>query len=474
VESSQSVKLYDTKHQQVMDVLPSESGTVDIYCCGPTVYRFAHVGNLRTFLLGDLVRRTLRAEGMPFRYIQNITDVGHLNDDIHIDVAEDKILAQAKLENKDPFEIARFYERAFHDDLAALNILVADAYPKASESINLIIDMIAQLIYIGAAYQGNDGSLYFSARSYKDYGAISKNSLDQLRAGYRFDSDNDKEEEKGKRFHADWALWKAASINREMTWPTPWGVGFPGWHIECSAMSIHYFPRGVSLHLGGIDLRFPHHENERAQSNVATNFEFVRQWVHGEHLLFDGKKMAKSSGNVLHIADLIARKIDPLAIRLLFMESHYRTQLNLTWESIEAAHSTLKRWRKKIASWPAGGLADRALIATITSYFSNDLDTSAALLQLRKFEKDESVPEQIRRATFLELDALLALNLGHNLALGDQLSDLLPPGAEQLLEERQVARLNKNWQLSDRLRDQLLQIGVQVSDGPEGQAWEIL
>jgi cysteinyl-tRNA synthetase len=239
-------------------------------------------------------------------------------------------------------------------------------------------------------------------------------------------------------------------------------------------MSIHYFPRGVSLHLGGIDLRFPHHENERAQSNVATNSEFVRQWVHGEHLLFDGKKMAKSSGNVLHIADLLARKIDPLAIRLLFMESHYRTQLNLTWESIEAAHSTLKRWRKKIASWPAGGLADRALIATITSYFSNDLDTAAALLLLRKFEKDESVPEQIRRATFLELDALLALNLGHNLALGDQLSDLLPADAEQLLEERQVARINKDWQLSDRLRDQLLQMGVQVSDGPEGQAWEIL
>jgi cysteinyl-tRNA synthetase len=412
----------------------------------------------------------LQAEGIPFRYIQNITDVGHLNDDIHIDLGEDKILAQARLENKDPFEIARFYESAFHEDLAALNILIADAYPKASESINLIIDLIAQLIYIGAAYQGSDGSLYFSARSYKDYGAISKNSLDQLRAGYRFDRESDREIEEGKRFHADWALWKAASVNREMTWPTPWGVGFPGWHIECSAMSIHYFPKGLSLHLGGIDLRFPHHENERAQSNVATNSEFVRQWVHGEHLLFDGKKMAKSSGNVLHVADLISRKIDPLALRLLFMESHYRTQLNLTWESIEAAHSTLKRWRKKIASWPTNGQADRTLIATITAHFSNDLDTGAALLLLRKFEKDESVPEANRRATFLELDELLGLGLDHSLKNPDE----LPPGAESLIQERQAARLMKDWQLSDRLRDELLKLGVQVSDGTEGQTWEII
>ena len=462
------MKLYDTKQQLAIEVLPSESGTVDIYCCGPTVYRFAHVGNLRTFLLGDLVRRTLRAEGTAYRYIQNITDVGHLNDDMHIDVAEDKILAQAKLENKDPFEIARFYESAFHNDLAALNILAADAYPKASESIGLIVDLIAQLIYIGAAYQGNDGSLYFSARSYKDYGAISRNSLDQLRAGYRFDAEQSQEQEQGKRFHADWAHWKAASENRAMTWPTPWGVGFPGWHIECSAMSIHYFPNGVSLHLGGIDLRFPHHENERAQSNVATNSEFVRQWVHGEHLLFDGKKMAKSAGNVLHVADLIERKIDPLSLRLLFMESHYRTQMNLTWESIEAAHTTLKRWRKKIASWPGGGRVDQSITSAITTFFGDDVNTGSALLLLRKFEKDESISEADRRATFLALEDLLGLEL-------NQMSPTeLPSEALALVQARASARENRNWPLSDQLRDQLLELGVRVNDGPEGQTWELI
>ena len=465
------MRLYDTKEQRKVEVTAASSGTVDIYCCGPTVYRFAHVGNMRTFLLGDLVRRTLDVQGQPYRYIQNITDVGHLNDDVNIvDIDDidgdsgDKILKQAKLEQKDPFEIARFYEAAFHKDLSALNIAPADAYPKASESIPLITDLIAQLIYIGAAYQGADGSLYFAVRSYKDYGAISHNTLDQLRAGHRFDIDAG---EPGKRFHADWALWKAASVNREMTWPTPWGVGFPGWHIECSAMSLHYFPNGVSLHLGGIDLRFPHHENERAQSNVATNSEFVRQWVHGEHLLFNGRKMAKSAGNVLHVADLIERKIDPLALRFLFLENYYRSQMNLTWESIEAADTTLKRWRKKLAAWPTQGAAHSETLGQIRDRFSDDLDTPSAMLLLRKLERDESIPDGDKRATFLAADALLGLDLDRveQVAISQEL--------QKLLTERAEARQAKDWQRSDELRDVLAVQGIHVTDGPDGQSWQL-
>ena len=457
------MRLYDTKEQEKLEVKPAASGTIDIYCCGPTVYRFAHVGNMRTFLLGDLIRRTLRAEGQNYRYIQNITDVGHLNDDVNIEgLAEDKILAQAKLEQKDPFDIARFYERAFHQDLAALNILPADAYPKASESISLITDLIAQLIYLGAAYQGADGSLYFAVRSFKSYGAISHNTLDQLRAGHRFDID---EGESGKLFHADWALWKAAAVNREMTWPTPWGVGFPGWHIECSAMSLHYFPQGVSLHLGGIDLRFPHHENERAQSNVATNSEFVEQWVHGEHLLFNGRKMAKSAGNVLHVSDLVARKIDPLALRFLFLENHYRTQMNLTWESIEAADTTLKRWRKKVAAWPKEGFVRPEYLAKILESFSDDLDTASAMLLLRKLEREDSVSENDKRATFIVADELLGLELERAEVV--EISEEI----QELLNERAKARAAKDWQRSDELRQALAAIGVEVSDGPEGQSW---
>lgn len=475
------MQLYDTKEKRLVEVVPASSGTVDIYCCGPTVYRFAHVGNLRTFLLGDLVRRTLKAEGVAYRYIQNITDVGHLNDDVNIEVnlesGQDKILAQAKLEKKDPFEIARFYESAFHADLKALNILPADAYPKASESIDLITDLIAQLIYIGSAYQGGDGSMYFAARSFKGYGAISHNTLENLQAGYRFDA-TQSETEPGKRFHADWALWKIASENREMTWQTPWGVGFPGWHIECSAMSLHYFPQGVSLHLGGIDLRFPHHENERAQSNSATNSEFVRQWVHGEHLLFEGKKMAKSSGNVLHVADLVERGIDPLALRLLFLESHYRTQMNLTWETIEAADATLKRWRKKISTWqnhnddksdtgPDTG-PDKSVSDQILALFANDLDTSGVMLLLRKIERDETISGRQKRAIFLTADALLGLNL----EVPEPERVELRSNEQQLLTERERARANSDWPKSDELRAKLLDLGIRVTDGPAGQSWE--
>ena len=201
---------------------------------------------------------------------------------------------------------------------------------------------------------------------------------------------------------------------------------------------------------------------------MATNSEFVRQWVHGEHLLFDGKKMAKSAGNVLHVADLIERKIDPLSLRLLFMESHYRTQMNLTWESIEAAHTTLKRWRKKIASWPAGGRVDQSITSALTTFFGDDLNTGSALLLLRQFEKDESISEADRRATFLALEDLLGLEL-------NQMSPTeLPSEALALVQARASARENRNWPLSDQLRDQLLELGVRVNDGPEGQTWELI
>lgn len=473
------MKLYDTQSESMMEVTASESGTVDIYCCGPTVYRFAHVGNMRTFLMGDLVRRTLRAEGRRYRYIQNITDVGHLNDDTNLvlDGEADKILTQARLERKDPFEIARFYESAFHADLKALNILPADAYPKASESIALITDLVAQLIELGVAYQGNDGSVYFSARSCQDYGVISNNSLDNLREGYRFDIS---ESEPGKRFHADWALWKSAAANREMTWPTPWGVGFPGWHIECSAMSIHYFPHGITLHLGGIDLRFPHHENERAQSNAVTRPknqpgnqpgnqpEFVRQWVHGEHLLFEGRKMAKSAGNVLRVADFIEAGIDPLALRLVFLENHYRTQMNLTWDSVRAGDTTLKRWRRKLRTWPAGGEVDTQLVNQVKDFFSDDLNTSAAVLLLRKMERDDSISDATKRATFLACDELLGIDL-------DRVDEVhLTHEVQSLINQRAEARAAKDWQRSDEIRGQLRDLGYAIHDGPDGQSWELL
>ncbi len=278
------LRLTDTQTRRVEDIVPATPGLLRVYACGPTVYRDAHVGNLRTFLLSDLIRRVAEYSGLRVLLVQNITDVGHMQDD-QFDTGEDKLLAQARAEGKDPFALARFYEDRFHRDQAAIGVRPADRYPRASECIELIQAMLQTLEGKGHAYVGDDGTLYFDARSFPSYGAISGNRLDQLRPGHRFDAPADGG---AKRFHADWALWKHAGPHREMVWDSPWGPGFPGWHIECSAMSVEFLGGIVDVHTGGVDLRFPHHEDERAQSNSAVEHgaEVVRHWVHGEHLLF--------------------------------------------------------------------------------------------------------------------------------------------------------------------------------------------
>lgn len=319
------LSIYDTFSRKPSEI-SSREGIVTMYCCGPTVYRDAHVGNLRTFLLSDLIARTIRLSGLSVEMIQNITDVGHMSDDFQ----EDKMLEQSKKEKIDPFEIARKYEDRFHHDLANLNIIAAQKYPRASESIELMHEMISELIQKGAAYVGEDKCVYFDAQSFAGYGQISGNRLDALKPGHRYEY----VEDGAKKFHADWALWKAAGNRKEMIWDSPWGPGFPGWHIECSAMSLKFLHGHVNVHVGGIDLRFPHHENERAQSNSITGVESVDLWVHGEHLLFEGRKMSKSAGNVVLLDDVITKGFDPLSLRLCFLENRYRSQMDLSWQSI--------------------------------------------------------------------------------------------------------------------------------------------
>ncbi|MEP6696364.1 MAG: cysteine--tRNA ligase, partial [Pseudonocardiales bacterium] len=254
-------RLTDTRTRRLESIVPATPGVLRLYACGPTVYRYAHVGNLRTFLLSDLIRRVAEYAGLRVDLVQNITDVGHMQDD-QLDTGEDKLLAQARAEGKDPFALARFYEAQFHADQAAIGVKPASRYPRASECIELMHAMLQTLQEKGHAYVGDDGTLYFDARSFSTYGAISGNRLDQLRPGLRF---TDPVDSGAKRFHADWALWKHAGPQREMVWDSPWGLGFPGWHIECSAMSVAYLGETVDVHTGGIDLRFPHHEDERAQ-----------------------------------------------------------------------------------------------------------------------------------------------------------------------------------------------------------------
>ena len=447
------MKLYDTQSRLLKETA-SANGNLAMYCCGPTVYRDAHVGNLRTFMLADLISRVVALSGVKVTLIQDITDVGHMSEDF---AEDDKILSQATLEKVSPLEIARKYEEKFHHDLALLNIAIADAYPRASETIDLMQTMIAELISKGFAYIGDDKSVYFDAQKFAGYGEISGNKLDSLKPGHRYEYHNDG----AKKFHADWALWKAAGERSEMIWDSPWGPGFPGWHIECSAMSMKMLNQHVDVHVGGIDLRFPHHENERAQSNAVIGREAVDLWVHGEHLLFEGKKMSKSSGNVVLVSDIMARGIDPLALRLCFLENRYRSQMDLTWNSINAADETLKRWRSKMATW--GQTTDISIDPEIESAFNNDLDTPKVIIRLREIEKSEL---ENKRELFLYADQVLGLDLDRPI-LARELTDQM----QKLLDERVKARSEKRWADSDELRGQLEELGLQIKDTADGQIW---
>jgi cysteinyl-tRNA synthetase len=408
------LRLYDTRTGQVEPIEPARRGELRMYSCGPPVYRYAHVGNLRTYLLADLIRRTAETHRLTVTTGQNITDVGHLADDSEIDPAgDDKVIAQARAEGKTALEIARRCEQAFRVDCAALNIRPADFAPRASESVDLMIDLISRLLETGHAYPTPDGSVYFDARSFPSYGELSGNRLDSLRPGHRSGGSVDEH----KRFHADWALWKAAPAGRELTWPTPWGTGFPGWHTECSAMSLHYLGDPIDVHTGGIDLRFPHHEDERAQSNTVAGHEVVRHWVHGEHLLFEGRKMAKSTGNVVLLADLTGRGLDPLALRLAFLEQRYRQQMNLTWACLAGADRTVRRWRDRVAEWarsPSKAMSTQ-YVREFTAAFDDDLDTPAAVRVLRALEKDGEIPPGSKFETFAYADRLLGLDLARDI-----------------------------------------------------------
>ncbi len=458
-----SLTLFDTRSRSLKPVTASNGEYLRIYSCGPTVYRDAHVGNLRTFLLGDLIVRTLALSGVRSELVQNITDVGHMSEDLH----EDKLLAESAATKIDPFEIARDYESKFHNDLALLGITPAKHYPRASESIQMMLDLIQTLMDQGSAYLGSDGSVYFDAQSFPSYGEVSGNKLSQLLPGHKYEYS----EEGAKRFHADWALWKAAGNRTQMVWDSPWGMGFPGWHIECSAMSISYLGGAVDLHLGGIDLRFPHHENERAQSNSVSGEEIVAQWVHGEHLLFEGRKMSKSAGNVVLVHDIVAAGLDPLSLRLCFIENRYRSQIDLTWDSLHAADATIKRWRKKLSEWGVStpSIQSESVIASLTTLLMNDLGTVDVAIELRRIERDDSISLGEKAHIFRAIDSVFALDLDRVEVKGELTSE-----QAALLEERAAARAAKNYARSDELRDQLLLLKIAIVDSPAGQSYEVI
>ncbi|HVV31082.1 MAG TPA: cysteine--tRNA ligase [Mycobacteriales bacterium] len=461
-----TLRLHDTRTGRVEEIVPATHRLLRIYACGPTVYRDAHVGNMRSFLLPDLIGRVARRQGWRVDLVMNITDVGHLVEQDAGGVSgEDKIVGQARAEGRSIAEVAAFYEERFHADLAALNITPARRYPKASECIGIMLELTERLIAQGHAYVDDERNVWFDARSFDGYGAISHNRLDALQP-------SESEAGAGKRFHADWALWKATTPEAPVVFESPWGPGFPGWHLECSAMSLADLGEHIDIHTGGIDLRFPHHEDERAQTEAAVGHEVVRHWVHGEHILFEGRKMAKSTGNVVLVRDVIERGLDPLAIRLAFLRTRYRQQTDLSWDAIEAADKALRRWRTEVARWaesPSRPM-NASYAGRIEQAFADDLDTPRAVVALQDLVADSSVDEGSRFETAASLDDLFGLDLVRDVG---RAPDALPTGARELLDERAQARQRKDFETSDRLRDDLAALGVQVTDSQEGQRWSV-
>src|SRR6266516_7262834 len=331
------MNIYNTLTRRIEEIVPLEDGKIKMYSCNPTVYRYIHIGNLRTFTMADWLRRTFEYRGYEVLHVKNITDVGNMRQEV-VDRGEDKILAQARKEGKTSLQIAQFYTEAFHDDEAKLNILPASIFPRATQHIPEMIAIIAGLLARGIAYEVN-GYVYYDIKRFPGYGKLSGNQLENMLGGAREGVDANKHNPE------DFPLWKPAEQGREMTWESPWGPGFPGWHIECSAMSIKYLGEHVDVHTGGVDNIFPHHEDEIAQSEGFTGQPFVNYWVHAQHLLADGQKMAKSTGNAYTCSEIEARGFDPMALRYFYTTALYRSRLNFTFRALQAAQTSLERLR---------------------------------------------------------------------------------------------------------------------------------
>jgi cysteinyl-tRNA synthetase len=446
-------------------VRPLQPGRVGMYTCGPTVYRYAHIGNLRTFLLADLVRRALEADGVEVRQVQNITDVGHMVDE-RFDRGEDRMLVAARLEDKTPAEIAEYYTTAFLEDVAAFNLRPAHSYPRASHYVPQMIELVARLLERGHAYEV-DGTVYFAVASFPGYGRLSGNTLDRLRAGHRQEG-----VDPNKRHHADFALWKAAGPGRVVKWPSPWGDGYPGWHIECSAMSLAELGERFDVHTGGEDNVFPHHEDEIAQSEAVVGHQVVTTWVHGRHLLTEGRRMAKSAGNFAALRDVTERGHSPLAVRLLFLQARYQTPINFNWEALAGAERALARLRARMAEWARDERSGRApgcagYEQRFWAAVQDDLDTPKALAVLAELEGDESLPPAARFTSVSAFDRLLGLDLAEAAA------GALPAGAEELIARREQARAARDFATADRLRDELAALGVEVTDTRAGTTWRL-
>ncbi len=453
---------------------PIIDGKVGMYTCGPTVYNYPSIGNWRTYILGDLVYRTLRYNKYSINYIMNVTDVGHLTGDNEGDAnqGEDRMEKAKRREGKNAWEIAEFYTNDFLAGFKKLNMEMPRKITKATEHIKEQIELVEKLEKNNLTYKITDG-IYFDVNAYeasgKTYGELS--TLDHNHEGLARIEPNPE-----KRNARDFALWKFSPQDekRDMEWPSPWGVGFPGWHIECSAMSMKYLGEQFDLHLGGEDLRQTHHPNEIAQSEGATSCTpFAKYWMHGKFLLVDGGRMGKSKGNAYTIQDIEEHGLLPLALRYFYLGGHYRHQINFTWDALQASQNALDKLHYKtlelkettgFKKWFTS--ADQSYQTEFLKAVNDDLEMPRALAIMWEMIKDDTLSPAVKYKTLLDFDRILGLGLA-NVTVKKQ--QAIPNEVQQLASEREVARADKDWQKSDELRDKLSDMGYTVKDTNDGQ-----
>ena len=447
------LKLYNTLTRKKQDFKPLNDKEVMLYVCGLTVYNFAHIGNLRTYIFEDILRRTLIYNGFKVKEVMNITDVGHLTSDA--DVGEDKMEKAAKKEKKSAWDIAKFYIKAFKHDLKRLNIIEPNIWCKATDTIKEQIDFIKGLEDKGYAYKTKDG-IYFDTTKLKDYGKLAKLDIKGLMVGKRV-------EQGEKKNVTDFALWKVSPKDqkRQMEWKSPWGIGFPGWHIECSAIARKFFGDQFDIHAGGIDHVPIHHTNEIAQGEALTGKIPARYWIHGEHLLLDNGKMAKSKGGFVTLQTVIDKGYNPLSFRYLCLGAHYRSKLNFSWKSLDAAQNALDNLYNKIRDLKGAGKILDKYKEEFLSAINNDLDMPKALTVIWKLLKsDENNGD--KKTVLMDFDKVLGLGL-------DKIKKVeISSEAKELVEEREEARRNKEWGKADELRIKIGKLGFEVEDTKQG------
>lgn len=463
------MRLYNSLTKKVEDFVPNVEGKVGMYTCGPTVYHYAHIGNLRSYIMEDVLEKELRFEGYDVKRVMNITDVGHLSSDA--DTGEDKMLAGAKREHKSVMEIAKFYTDAFFLDCAKLNIKTPDVVEPATNCIDEFINMIEVLLEKGYAYKAGE-NIYFDTSKLDNYYVFGNQNEDELMVGVR----DDVSEDENKKNKNDFVLWftKSKFEDQALKWDSPWGVGYPGWHIECSCISMKHLGEYMDIHCGGIDNMFPHHTNEIAQTESFTGHKWCNYWFHVHHLNDERGKMSKSKGGFLTVSKLCEDGYDPIVYRMFCLQSHYRKPLVFKEEILNQVADTYKKLKKRIAALSTEGDIDEAVLKEwhdkFASEVGNDVNTSMGITLVYDVLKSD-LSDAAKRAVIEDFDRVLSLDLLKE-EKDDEIDDELTTFVEAKIAERAEAKKNKDFAKADAIRDELLTKGIAIKDTREGVVWE--